>query len=298
MTSLTKKGPPSVLCMMAGAIIISFSSVFVKLAHVPPSVSGFYRVCIGGVCLLLWVLVTKQRLWAGMRHFLMLALTALFFALDLYAWHRSIAYIGPGLATILGNFQVFFLAAVGALFLAERLSMKQIISAPLAIAGLLLVVGIRWETFQPEYTIGIFWGLATAVFYTGFTLTLRKLQGDARGLSPTVNLFWLSWISTVLLGLDVWNAGVSFRIPDLSSLLSLLGLGFFSQVIAWAIITANLPKVRASIAGLLLLLQPTLAFLWDMIIFSRETTAVNLMGIALTLSAIYMGSARKVESNK
>jgi hypothetical protein len=41
----------------------------------------------------------------------------LFFALDLFCWHASILHIGPGLATIIDNFQVFVLTTVGILFL-------------------------------------------------------------------------------------------------------------------------------------------------------------------------------------
>jgi drug/metabolite transporter (DMT)-like permease len=293
MTYTAQKETPAVLCMLVAAIIISFSSVFVRLAHVSPTMSGFYRVAIGGVILLFWVLLKRERLWAGARIFWLNTLAALFFALDLYAWHRSIIYVGPGLGTILPNLQVFILAAAGVLFLHERITLKLAISAPLAILGLMLVVGIEWETFHPNYKIGILWGLAAALFYASFTLTLRKLQAMEDSLSPMVNLMWLSIIGAVMLGIDAWAAGESFRIPDRTTLFSLLGLGFFSQVVGWMIITTTLPKIRASLAGLLLLLQPTLAFVWDMLIFQRETTLINLIGIAITLSAIYMGSARK-----
>ncbi|CAO0819763.1 hypothetical protein DFAR_1110033 [Desulfarculales bacterium] len=44
-----------------------------------------------------------------------------FFALELTFWHRSIHLLGSGLATILAEFQVFFLAGFGALFFGERL---------------------------------------------------------------------------------------------------------------------------------------------------------------------------------
>jgi len=38
--------------LIAGATIISFSAVFVKLVHVGPTMAGFYRVLFGGLILL------------------------------------------------------------------------------------------------------------------------------------------------------------------------------------------------------------------------------------------------------
>ncbi len=46
------------LRLFAGAIMISFSPVWVKLVDVSPTTSGFYRLAIGGVALALFLLAT------------------------------------------------------------------------------------------------------------------------------------------------------------------------------------------------------------------------------------------------
>jgi drug/metabolite transporter (DMT)-like permease len=88
-------------------------------------------------------------------------------------------------------------------------------------------------------------------------------------------------------------AGESFRIPDLQSLVSLAALGVLSQVAGWVLITRALPAMPASSVGLLLLLQPLLAFVWDVLIFRRPTDWIQAVGIVLTLFAIYLGLARR-----
>ena len=70
---------------------------------------------------------------------------------------------------------------------------------------------------------------------------------------------------------------------------ALLALGGFSQVAGWLLITNALPKMRASLSGLILLLQPALAFVWDVLLFQRPTTALNWTGVGLALAAIYLG---------
>ena len=69
----------------------------------------------------------------------------------------------------------------------------------------------------------------------------------------------------------------------------MVGLGLFSQALGWVLITRSLPALPTSVVGLILLLQPSLAFVWDMAIFDRETSLLAGIGVAVTLSAIYLG---------
>jgi drug/metabolite transporter (DMT)-like permease len=219
----------------------------------------------------------------------LITLCGLLFALDLYCWHASIHFIGPGLATILGNFQVFVLSAAGILFFGEVLHGRFFVAVPLAILGLYLVVGVQWGSLTAEYRTGLFLGLLTALCYSGFLLTLRKIQTDGKHYSFFFALMLISLTCAIFLGIRMVIAGDSFAIPDSVSLISLLNLGFFSQTLGWALIANAMPKIRASFTGLILLLQPTLAFVWDVLFFARPTDLLNWTGIILTLTAIYLG---------
>jgi drug/metabolite transporter (DMT)-like permease len=130
------------------------------------------------------------------------------------------------------------------------------------------------------------------VCYAGFILSLRKLQSDQAGLSVFYVLLVVSMASTVFLALEIWRAADTFRIPDLQSLLALAALGLFSQSIGWILIANALPKIRASLSGLILLLQPALAFIWDVLFFHRPTTWINWTGVFIVLVAIYLGTVK------
>ena len=58
--------------------------------------------------------MTRRRLTFSAKAWIALVLSAIFFALDLWFWHRSILYVGAGLSTLLANFQVFIMMAAGA----------------------------------------------------------------------------------------------------------------------------------------------------------------------------------------
>jgi drug/metabolite transporter (DMT)-like permease len=280
--------------MVTGAVLISFSGVYVTWVPLGPTASAFYRVFFGGIILLTVAFVRRERYWVSWHYFFLQTLCGLVFALDLIVWHQSIIYIGPGLATILANFQVFFLAFIGIAFLGEPPDRRLLATIPMALAGLVMVVGFKWQsTGSPDYRVGVLLGLATALCYTGYILSLRHLNNTKSRLSPTANLAGVSLISAVFLAGGSLLQGQGFAIPDLPALYALLAYALFSQVLGWSLISKGLPGVPTTIAGLLLLLQPSLAFVWDMLFFDLEVTIISGIGTVLTLGAIYLGTTRK-----
>lgn len=273
-----------------GAVMISFSAVWVKLAHVTPTVSAFYRVFFGVIILLAIILVRREKLWRGWSWMGLSLIAAIFFTLDLYVWHSSIGYVGPGLATILTNFEVFLVPLAGMFLFGEKMSLRFFIYVPFAVAGLFLIVGVRWEQLTPDYRIGIYYGLAAAVFYTGFIIVVRKLQSHASKPSAALNLMVISAASAFYLAVEIVRTGESFAIPDFQSGMSLVALGLLSQTAGWLLIAHSLPRIPAAIAGLILLLQPSLSFVWDVVFFDRHTSTMAWVGVALSLAAIYMGA--------
>ena len=280
-----------ILQLTAGAAMISFSAVFVKLAHVGPTMAGFYRMLFGGLILTAVLWIRGERLWHGTRSILMAFACSIFFALDLSFWHRSIQYVGPGLATLLANFQVFFLAGFGIILLGEKPTRKLLISIPLALAGLYLIVGPNWRVLGANYKAGILFGLLAAVGYAAYILTLRKFQtGSRRSALSTIAL--ISLLTSLIMGLEALVQQERFSIPDLQSWAALVGYGLFPQVFGWVLISVGLLRVETSRVGLILLLQPTLAFVWDILFFARPTVPLEFLGAILTLVAIYFGMTR------
>lgn len=283
----------AVLRTLAGAVMISFSAPLARIADTAPTVSGFYRMLFGGAMLLALALIRRKRLWTGPASLLMALLVGFFFAWDLIFWHRSIRYVGPGLATILANFQVFVLAAVGIWIYRERLRPRYALALPLAMAGLWLLVGTDWESLPDNYHFGVWMGLATAVAYSAYTLTLRKAQARDDAPPPEINLVFVCLLCAGVLAVSVMVEGSSFAIPNAKTWAALLIYGFVAQVLGWVLIARSLPYLNASIAGMILLLQPALSFTWDMLFFNRPTTWVELSGAALALLGIYLGTTAR-----
>jgi drug/metabolite transporter (DMT)-like permease len=280
------------LRLFAGAALISLSPVWVKLVDVSATTSGFYRVLIGSIALAGYLAVTRRgaRLTAAIWRLLVLA--GIFFALDLWFWHRSILFIGPGLSTLLANFQVFILMFAGVLFLGQKPSPAQWIAVPLALTGLAMIVGFDWQSLPGDYRLGVIYGLLTAVAYGGYLLTMRFSRRDAVNALPTREIAIVSAISAALLGISALAEGQSLAIPSLADFGWLAAYGVLSHCLGYMLIVSSLPQVTTTEAGIALLLQPALSFVWDVLFFGRPMTVIELAGAALALGAIYLGSRR------
>lgn len=275
--------------VLAGAICISFSPLFVRLDDAGPTAVAFYRLLWGGIALLLVAISRRERLVPSKSLLLLMASAALFFTGDLACWHQSILYLGPGLATILTNFQVFILALFGVFVLHEPMSKRLLLSILTAFAGLWLLLDVDIHDIPAEVAAGLLLGLCTASFYSGYILTLRRSQSLLERLPAISNMAIISLMGMVFSGLLASLQGQSLIVPSLNSNLLLLLYGVGCQGVGWLLLSKGLPLLPASRAGLLMLLQPALSFVWDVLFCGRPTSLTGYCGALIALLAISSG---------
>ena len=283
------------LRLFIGAALISLSPVWVKLVGVSATASGFWRLAIGGVAVAIYLLVSRRRLQFSIRIWQVLVLAALFIALDMWFYHRSIQLIGPGLSTLIANFQVFVMAAAGIIILRQSPSRQQLIAIPLAFLGLTLIVGVDWSSLPADYRMGIVFGLGAAVTYAGYLLSMRRSRRDSKSRVPSREIAVVSLLAAAMLGATALLEGDSLAITNANDALWLGCYGILSHGLGMLFITSSLPHVTPTQAGLALLLQPTLSFAWDVLFFARPLSTLELTGAAIALFAIYLGSRARSE---
>lgn len=278
--------------------MISLSGPIVKTVGTAPTATAFYRLLFGGALLVPIALLRGQRLWPGRRAALLALVCALAFALDMTMWNRSIRLVGPGLATILVSCQVFFMALYGVVIAREPFGLRLGLALPLAVLGLFLIVGPVWQAANRNYRLGIVLGLTTALCYATYLIALRRLQRVTGPGATLGNIARISVLGALLLGLFSVLLRENLTIPAVRDWGLLVGYGIIGQVLAWVLISRALPHVRAPVAGLILLMQPLLSAVWDVLLFRRPVTLLEGLGALATLAAIYLGltAARPAQS--
>jgi len=294
MTAAAARGPLTL--MVLGAVLISTSAVFVKWVDMGPTASAFWRMALAAAMLLpivaLGITRSATRLMPNGRVLGLVAIAAVFFTFDLWMWHRSILYVGVGLATLLGNFQVFVLAGYGALVLGEHGGWRLWTGLLLAIAGLALMLVPDWASFDARFHVGVGFGLGTGAAYAGFLIAFRKAQATRDAASNETLLWWMCLFTAVMLLPMTWAGGESLAPTRASDWGTLLAYAFIAQVCGWLVIGRAMPKLTAGVLGLCLLLQPLLAYVWDAALFGTRLSALGLIGLGLSLAGIFLGLTR------
>ena len=159
-----------------GAASISASGVLIKLADTGPATAAFYR-CLLALPLLLTLAVLEQRKRgprpAAARRGAFAA--GLCLAVDLVLWNHAIAEVGAGVATVLGNLQVLFVAFAAWALFGERPERRFLIFLPVVMVGVVLVSGMVGGDGGGTHPLaGVAYGLGTSVAYAVFLLILRR----------------------------------------------------------------------------------------------------------------------------
>jgi drug/metabolite transporter (DMT)-like permease len=229
------------LWLLAGSTCISFAPVLIRLADVSPDSAGFYRMLFASLSLFLLLRVKGASLRMQRKTLLLLACCGLFLTLDFMCWHRSIHYVGPGLATLIGNFQVFFTALFSALLFKERISRLFIAAIVMALAGMFFITGVDVMALAASYRLGLLLGIATAIMYSGYILLLKSAMNHEE-ISGISAMLVISLITMGALGVIMLLTGASFLIPDAISFWALFSAGVGCTTIGWTLISSAMRR--------------------------------------------------------
>ena len=279
-----------------GAVLISFSPIFVSLVHINPTVSAFYRVFIGGIALTLYLLFSGKRFNFNKSVWFCLFMASIFFAADLWFWHRSVIYVGPGIGTLLANMQVFVMMIAGIFFYKQMPTRVQLFSVPFAVIGLFMIVGLDWNELKPNYQIGIIFGLLTAICYSSYLISMRQAQKSETNVIPIREVAVMSLMVSIILALTAFFENESLVVEDSYDYLVLLIYGVGSHAIGGIMIASALVRVSTTEVGIALLLQPTLSFIWEILFFNRSFSAIESVGVIIVLYSIFLSSNRSARS--
>jgi drug/metabolite transporter (DMT)-like permease len=278
---IDRTGRRPVLTAVMGAGCISSSAILVTLAHVGAVATAFYR-CALALPILVPLAVLEQRKLGprplASRRTALLA--GLLLAVDLVMWNHAIADVGAGVATVLGNLQVVFVAAFAWLVLRERPDRRYLVVLPVVLAGVVFVSGmLGGHQAGLDPLPGIGYGIATSAAYACFLLALRSTGGRTPHVAgqladATVG----AAVGAIVLGLPLGGLqlAVSWR-----SFGWLLLLALLSQTIGWLLITSSLSRLPAAVSSLLLLLQPAAAMVLAGVVLHERPTLVQVAGALL-----------------
>ncbi|MGH3156976.1 MAG: DMT family transporter [Streptosporangiaceae bacterium] len=268
----------ALLTVMLGASCISASAILIQLAGTGPATTAFYR-CVFALPVLVPLLVIEQRRRGprppGAR--LGAATAGVFLAVDFMLWNHAITALGAGVATVVGNLQVLFVALAAWALFKERPQRNFLIALPIVMAGVVLVSGlVGTATSGTDPLAGIGYGIATSLAYAGFLLIMRRSSARTPHVAGPLTEATASAAMTAVVLAPLFG-GLQFA-TGWPALGWLLVLAMSSQTAGWLLITSALPKIPAAIASLLLLMQPAAAMVLAAVVLGERPSLAQVAG--------------------
>ncbi len=286
---MTNRRP--LVALIAGALAIAFSPIFVRISPLEPTATAFYRMALALPLFALWGAVERRSapsatdLGATLgrrRRVLLLLASGMFFAFDLVCWHWSIRYTSVTNATFLANLAPIIVTVAAWLIFRERVTASFLAGMALSLVGAALLVRASLS-FGGSHPLGDALGVLAAFFYAGYLLTakgLRRTMGTARLMG------WSTLVTSVVLLAVTVAAGESLFTSSARGWLVLLGLAWMSQVLGQGLIVYGLAHLPASFSSVGLLIQPVAAALLAWMLLGEALGAWQLAGGVAVLVGI------------
>jgi drug/metabolite transporter (DMT)-like permease len=281
-----------VMAAALGAMSIAFSGILVRLANVEPATAAIFR-CAYALPALGLIAYLERRAYgprpAAQVRLAMLA--GVFLALDLVIWHHTIALVGAGLATVLGNTQVVIVAFLAWLILGEKPPRRTLLALPVVLVGVVLISGVVGTgAYGTNPLLGVVLGIVVGIVYGTFLLVLRRGNSDIRRpAGPLFDATLVGALASLVIGLPLREVNL---VPSWPAHGWLLTLALTSQVVGWLIISVSLPRLPAALTSVVLTLQPVGSVVLAMLLLGEAPSIVQLLGAATILAGLVLATLR------
>jgi drug/metabolite transporter (DMT)-like permease len=280
-----------IVMALLSAIAMGTIGPFARFADLPAEHITFYRLFIGSLCLLTYMLATGKKSQIkhkiSKRHIsngLMLAGFMFFYiqAMNYTTMATAImmVYLAPLTAAIFAHF-----------FFNERLGLESIFAIGLALLGfaLMMELSITFAADSHEITgisrelTGIFYGLLSLVTYSAFILINRKPSTSTAYQSTLVQL---SVGALCMLPLVITTP----IMPTTTQLPWLIAIGLIPGFLGILFAVRALNHLAAVTYGTLAYIEPVAVIVLAWWLFEEHLTAIQLLGCLMIMSAgIYQG---------
>lgn len=275
----------TLLAALVGALAISFSAIFFALSGVDPITGAVFRAVYALPVLLLIWWTTKSRDNRPRKKRLLAFAAGLMLGVDVVLWHNSIDHIGAGLATLIANSQVIFVAIGAWIIHREQPSRRLMTAVPVVLFGVALVSGLGQDNaFGDNPIFGAILALAAAMFYATFILGFRASNDVlAPPAGPLLEATFGALLTPLVIG--AISSGVDM-VPTWPAHGWLVALALGAQVFGWLLIGYVLPRLPAVETATIILIQPVLTMVWGAWIFGERPSVMQLMGAAIVLAGV------------
>ena len=285
--STARKVLPAFAALLAAAVAMGISPIFVRLADVGPYTSAFWRVALALPVLWAWQLAEGSA--ARAKPFqLPVVLAGLAFSGDLFFWHLSIVHTSVANATFFATTAPVWVALFGWLIFHRRPGVAMVAGLTLCLAGGAALVAQSFA-FERAKVLGDMFGLATGVFFGLYFLAVGLARDKVGAAQVTFELSVVT--ALVLLGIAL-AFEQKFWPSSQQGVLALAGMGLISHAGGQGLLSIALGRLPAMFSSLVIFLEAVAAAFFGWLILAEAVSMVQALGGLLILAGIFIARPR------
>jgi len=268
--------------MVLGGLILGTIGIFVEEAGQSPVTTVLFRCLFGGLALLLWGAAKRRLPELRLRGRALLGAigAGLLMATNWGLFFAAIPRTSIGVATVIFHIQPFWVMAMGAWWLREKVSTQRAVAAVFALMGLVLATGLLDKKgagatpITHDYLVGVAMCVVGSLAYAGVTMIAKVMS--------SVSSFALAWWQCAVgVLLTAWWPFV-YGWPSTASAWGwLAGLGIIHTGLAYAVLYAGMSRLRTSSIALLQFVYPVTAILVDWTVYGHALSPIQAAGVLL-----------------
>ena len=266
----------AVAALLAGALAIAVSPIFVRVSETGPVATAFWRIALALPVLWAWSMIGDRQAhsasFAADRRLMIGA--GLFFAGDLAVWHWSIVLTSVANATLLANLAPIFVTLVVWLVWKRRPGALFLAGLAVALAGTAALLGRDFRVSGAALA-GDAFGIVTAMFYAAYQLAITRLRSRA---STAAIMAWSGLFTAAALLPIALLTGETILPATAMGWLKLLGLALISQAAGQSLIAYAMAHLPATFSSVGLLFQPVMAALFAWMLLGETLGSVEIAG--------------------
>ena len=281
---------------MLGGVCWGFSGTCGQYLFSRYGVSTLWLTCLrllsGGVIMLALAAFRHRRelrdIWRSPGDAAMLVCYGVFGLLMCqYAYMTSISYSNAGTTTVLQTLSLVIIMLLTCLRLRRRPNRLETAALVLALLGTFLLATGGAPAHMVLSPQGLFWGLATAVAVTVYTLLPRRLL--SRWNREAVN-GWGMLIGGVIINLAARSWTFRVDLP-LRGWLAVGAIVLFGTLLSFTLFMQGIRDVGPVKSSMLAATEPVSATVFSAVWLGTAFSAVDLMGFAAIIATIFLLSA-------
>ncbi len=274
--------------LVAGAVAMGISPIFVRLADVGPFTSAFWRVALALPLLYAWMRLADGTDGSGVRFSKATILAGLAFAGDLFFWHLSIVHTSVANATFFATTAPIWVVLFGWLLFRQRVKTGVLAGLCLCLIGGSALLAQSFE-FRPAGALGDAFGIATGVFFGLYFLAVQAARTEASAARVT---FEATLITAAILFVVALVGERSMLPHSVRGLAALFAMAWISHTGGQGLLAVALGSLPAAFSSLVIFLEAIAAAGFGWLILAEPVTAVQALGGFAILAGIFVARPR------